>query len=100
MNGTGTCSGETAVVRLRDSPEHLTARSQDATLTMTQTARKVLADFDQLAESEQATVLAELLRRAALGPHDLPKDADLSAAADRLFVELDRREQRGETETR
>ncbi len=67
---------------------------------MTQTARKVLADFDQLADAEQATVLAELLRRAALGPHGLPEDPDLVAAADRLFVELDRREQRGESETR
>jgi hypothetical protein len=67
---------------------------------MTQTARKVLADFDQLAESEQATVLAELLRRSALAPHDLPEDADLVAAADRLFDELDRREQHGESETK
>jgi hypothetical protein len=67
---------------------------------MTLTARKVLADFDQLAAPEQATVLAELLRRAALGPHDLPEDADLIAVADRLFVELDRREQRGESKTR
>ena len=67
---------------------------------MTQTARKVLADFDRLAESEQATVLAELLRRSALAPHDLPEDADLVAAADRLFSELDRREQRGESETK
>jgi hypothetical protein len=67
---------------------------------MTQTARKVLADFDRLAESEQAAVLAQLLRRAALGPHDLPEDEDLVAAADRLFIEMDRREQLGESETR
>jgi hypothetical protein len=67
---------------------------------MTQTARQVLADFDQLAESEQASVLGELLRRAALSPHDLPEDVDLVAAADRLFGELDRREDHGESETR
>jgi hypothetical protein len=28
-----------------------------------------------------------------LAPHDLPTDEDLVTAADRLFVELDRREQ-------
>jgi hypothetical protein len=37
--------------------------------------------------------LAELLRRLALAPHDLPDPDDLTAAADQLFVELDRREQ-------
>jgi hypothetical protein len=37
--------------------------------------------------------MAELARRVALAPHDLPQDEDLVAAADRLFTELDRREQ-------
>jgi len=37
--------------------------------------------------------VAELVRRLALGPDDLPYDDDLVAAADRRFVELDRHEQ-------
>jgi hypothetical protein len=37
--------------------------------------------------------MAELARRVALAPHDLPQDEDLVATADRLFTELDRREQ-------
>jgi hypothetical protein len=35
---------------------------------------------------------AELVRRLAWGPYDLPHDDDLDAAADRLFVEADRPE--------
>jgi hypothetical protein len=37
--------------------------------------------------------MTELARRVALAPHDLPTDDDLVASADRVFVELDRREQ-------
>jgi hypothetical protein len=40
-----------------------------------------------------AKVLAELLRRVALAPRDLPDADDLTAAAGRLFIELERREQ-------
>jgi hypothetical protein len=60
---------------------------------MTQAARKLLEEFDALQDSDRAEVLAEVLRRVALAPHDLPDADDLTAAADRLFVELDRREQ-------
>jgi hypothetical protein len=60
---------------------------------MTQAAKKLLDEFEALPDQERAEVLAELLRRAALAPHELPADDDLTAAADRLFVELDRREQ-------
>lgn len=60
---------------------------------MTRGAKKLLDEFEVLPDKEQAEVLAELLRRAAVAPHDLPTDEDLLAAADRLFVELDRREQ-------
>jgi hypothetical protein len=59
---------------------------------MTQAAKKLLEEFEALQDSERAEVLAELLRRVALAPHDLPDPDDLTAAADRLFVELDRRE--------
>ena len=60
---------------------------------MTQAAKKVIEEFDALQDADRAEVLAELLRRVALAPHDLPDSDDLAAAADRLFVELDRREQ-------
>jgi hypothetical protein len=60
---------------------------------VTQAARKLLEEFDALQDADRAEVLAELLRRVALAPHDLPDDEDLIAAADRLFAELDRDEQ-------
>jgi hypothetical protein len=49
--------------------------------------------FEALPEAERQEVLAELLRRARSEPHDLPTDEDLTAAADRLFQDLDKREQ-------
>jgi hypothetical protein len=60
---------------------------------MTQGAKKLLDEFDALPAEDRAEILNELLRRIALGPHDLPQDEDLIAAADRLFADLDRREQ-------
>jgi hypothetical protein len=60
---------------------------------MTQAAQKLLEQFDALQEGDRAEVLAELLRRVAVSPHDLPDPDDLVAAADQIFVELDRREQ-------
>ena len=60
---------------------------------MTQASQKLLDEFDALPEQDRAELVAELLRRTAFAPHDLPRDADLVAAADRLFVDLDRREQ-------
>ena len=60
---------------------------------MTQGAKKLLEEFETLPEPDRAEVLLELLRRTALAPHDLPDSDDLTAAADRLFLELDRREQ-------
>lgn len=59
---------------------------------MTQAAKKLLDEFDALPAQDRAELLAELLRHAALAPHDLPQDDDLVAAADDLFAELDRRE--------
>ncbi|MGE3274173.1 MAG: hypothetical protein AB7O67_03610 [Vicinamibacterales bacterium] len=59
---------------------------------MTQAAKKLLEDFEALPERERSEVVAELARRVALAPHDLPNDADLLASADHLFSELDRRE--------
>ncbi len=61
---------------------------------MTQATQKLLDEFDALPDEERAELAAELLRRTALASHDLPHDDDLVAAADLLFVELDRQEQR------
>jgi hypothetical protein len=60
---------------------------------MTQAAKKLLDEFDALPDLDRSELLAEFVRRVALAPHDLPHDDDLVAAADSLFVELDRREQ-------
>ena len=60
---------------------------------MTQAAKRLLEEFDTLQDPDRAEVLAELLRRVAMAPHYLPDPDDLTAAADLLFVELDRREQ-------
>lgn len=60
---------------------------------MTQAAKKLLDDFDELPVQDRAEVLRELLRRLAAAPYDLPPDDDLVAAADQLFVDLDRHEQ-------
>jgi len=60
---------------------------------MTQATRKLLDEFETLPDEDRAELVAELLRRTALAPHDLPQDDDLVTSADRLFVELDRHEQ-------
>jgi hypothetical protein len=60
---------------------------------MTQATKKLLDEFDALPDRERSELVAELARRVALAPHDLPQDEDLLAAADRLFADLDRREQ-------
>ena len=59
---------------------------------MSQAAQKLLDEFDALPDPERSEVVAELVRRIAFLPHELPQDEDLVATADRLFVELDRRE--------
>ena len=59
---------------------------------MTQATKKLLEEFDALPERDRSELVAELARRVAMSPHDAPQDEDLVAAADRLFVELDRRE--------
>ena len=59
---------------------------------MTQAAKKLIEEFEALPERDRSEIVAELARRVALAPHDLPNDDDLLASADRLFTELDRRE--------
>ena len=60
---------------------------------MTQATQKLIEEFEALPDPDRSELLAELARRVALAPHDLPTDEDLVAAADDLFTELDRREQ-------
>ena len=60
---------------------------------VTQATQKLLDEFEALPDQDRSELVAELARRVALAPHDLPQDDDLVAAADRLFTELDRREQ-------
>jgi hypothetical protein len=43
---------------------------------MTQAAKKFVREFDALPPAEREEVLAELLRRAAAGRHDLPTEKD------------------------
>jgi len=61
---------------------------------MTQAVQKLVLDFEGLPEPDRQQLLAELLRRTAIEPHDLPNDADLVGAADQIFQDLDRREQK------
>jgi hypothetical protein len=62
---------------------------------MTQRAKSVLNAFDELPLAERQEVLRELLRRIALSEHDAPSEAELMAAADGVFLELDRRKSAG-----
>lgn len=59
---------------------------------MTPATKKLLEEFDALPDRDRSELVAELARRVALAPHDLPNDDDLVAAADHLLSELDRRE--------
>ena len=58
----------------------------------TQGREDLIEEFDALPEQERYEVLAELASRVGLSPHGLPRDEDLLAGADHLFVVLDRRE--------
>ena len=59
---------------------------------MIQATKKLIEEFEALPDRDRSEVVAELARRVALAPHDVPQDDDLVAAADRIFSELDRRE--------
>jgi hypothetical protein len=53
---------------------------------MARTARKLLEEFDSLSDADRAEVVAEVLGRAASSQHGFPKDGDLTAAADGVFL--------------
>lgn len=59
---------------------------------MSEATKKLLDEFEALPDPDRSEVLAELARRVAMAPHDLPRDEDLVAGADRLFLQLDSRE--------
>ena len=56
---------------------------------MTRAAEKLLEEFEALPDTDRSEVVAELARRVAMAPHDLPDQDDLVAAADQLFAEID-----------
>jgi hypothetical protein len=60
---------------------------------MTRATQQILAEIEALPESERSALVIELARRVASEPHDLPNEHDLVAAADQVFLALDRREQ-------
>lgn len=59
---------------------------------MSEAAKKLLHTLDSLPEADRREVIRELLRRVALAPHESPRDEDLVAAADEVFLDLDRGE--------
>ena len=61
-------------------------------MPLTATARRLLDTMDALPEAERHEVFREVLRRVVLSEHDPPNDDDLVAAADGVFLNLDRAE--------
>jgi hypothetical protein len=91
-DGSSTAAGEPRAL-VSDPPTKLDAENARCEPDpMTQAAKKLLDEFDALPDRDRSELVAELVRRVALAPHDLPQGDDLVAAADRLFIELDRRE--------
>jgi len=60
---------------------------------MTNAAKELLDTFDSLPEDERHEVVRAILRLAAGSDHQAPDDDDLVAAADEVFLALDREEQ-------
>lgn len=62
---------------------------------MSRGAQAILDALDDLPPTEREQVVTELLRRVALSENVAPSDDELTAAADAVFEELDRRENSG-----
>ena len=62
---------------------------------MSEAARKLLHTLDSLPEADRREVIREVLLRVASAPHESPGDEDLLAAADEVFLDLDRGESEG-----
>jgi hypothetical protein len=63
---------------------------------MSTTAQQILAAFDALAETVKFEVVFEILRRTKNFEFPLLTDDELMANAEATFLELDRREERGD----
>jgi hypothetical protein len=61
---------------------------------MTQAAQKMIKTFEALPEDDQRSVVLEILRRTVTEDYPPVDEADLVLAADQVFLDLDRREER------
>lgn len=59
---------------------------------MTADARHIIEDFEALPDGEKQEVLAQLLRIARDIEYEDTAEDDLTAAADEIFLDYDRRE--------
>ncbi len=59
---------------------------------MTDAARQLIETFQTLPELDKREILAVLLRETIQVPYETLSDDDLTAAADAVFLDLDRRE--------
>lgn len=66
---------------------------------MTAKVLEVVDTFQRLSEAEQREALAEILRRSTAQECSSLSDAELTALADELFLEMDRAEARDEEST-
>ena len=57
---------------------------------MTEAAKKILETFDSLPDTDRREVAVDILRRTVSSQHGLPEESELIAAADAVFLELDR----------
>jgi hypothetical protein len=57
-------------------------------------AQRILKAFEALPQPARQEVLDDMLRRAALEHHGPPSDDELVAAAEGLFLQMDRDEER------
>ncbi len=62
---------------------------------MTNAVRQLIATFDALPEGEQKAVLAQLLKRLVDVEYPTLTEYELTQAAERIFLEYDRREATG-----
>jgi hypothetical protein len=80
-------------MRTPDGPDRATAFRYH--FHVTEAARRLLEAFQTLPDLDRREVLAALLRDTTRTPYPAPSDDDLTAAADEVFLDLDRREAEG-----
>ncbi len=62
---------------------------------MTEAARKILEEFDDLEEMERQEVGAAILQRVEVWNSEPVSDSELILAAESIFLDLDAQERRG-----